>query len=90
MTTWNEVQQLQDRARALRSLARRVDGSIIRSLGGLAGPDTWEGPTASAFLDEWRRADRLVTDAVDDLHARANWLDQRADRLAEVLRSGPS
>lgn len=75
---------LRRRAADLRRLAVAVDHSIVRNLGALAGSDTWVGPTASAFLDTWRWAGRLLDEAIDDLHRQARRLDAAAAELERV------
>jgi hypothetical protein len=72
---------LRARARALRSLASRVDESVLGELVGAGGDDTWRGPTAFAFQTDARRADRWREDAVASLRRAARQLEATAADL---------
>jgi hypothetical protein len=69
---------LRARAAALRSLAVRLDASVIHDLRTAAGDDTWRGPTADAFVADARRAERICDDAAAGLRAAAGALDRAA------------
>jgi hypothetical protein len=77
---------LRARARALRSLATRVDQSVLGDLLRAGGDDTWRGPTAFVFQTDARRADRWRDDAVADLRRAARQLEATA---ADLDRPGP-
>jgi hypothetical protein len=72
---------LRARARALRSLAGRVDQSVLGELLRAGGDDTWRGPTAFAFQTDARRAERWRDDAVASLRRAARNLEAVAADL---------
>jgi hypothetical protein len=78
MTNTPDPDALRARAGALRSLAARVDASVIHELLAVAGDDTWRGPTADAFVADVRRAERQCDDASESLRAAARALEQAA------------
>ena len=78
MTVAADPDVLRARARALRSVAARLDASVIHELVAAAGDDTWRGPTADAFCADARRAERQRAGAGEDLRAAARALDQAA------------
>jgi len=77
MTTTPDPDAL-ERARALRSLAARIDASVLHDLVAAAGDDTWRGPTADAFVAEVRWAERRCDDASAALRAAARGLERAA------------
>jgi len=76
-----DAEALRARARALRTLAQRVDRSVLADLVRAGGDDTWRGPTAFAFQTDARRADRWREDTVASLRRAATQLDARAGEL---------
>jgi uncharacterized protein YukE len=73
---------LRARARALRSLAARLDASVLHDLRAAAGDDTWRGPTADAFVADVQRAERRCDDAGAALRAAARALEGDAARAS--------
>jgi hypothetical protein len=82
MTMTPDSDALRARASALRSLAARLDASVIHDLRGAAGDDTWRGPTADAFVADVRRAERVCDDASAALRAAARTLDRTASEAS--------
>jgi uncharacterized protein YukE len=82
MTITPDPEALRARAGALRALAARLDASVIHDLLAAAGDDTWRGPTADAFGDSVRRAQRGCDDAGEELRAAARALELAADQAA--------
>jgi hypothetical protein len=80
-TPTTDPEVLRARARALRSLAGRVDRSVLGELVRVGGDDTWRGPTAFAFQTDARRADRWRDDAVASLRRAARQLEAAAAEL---------
>jgi uncharacterized protein YukE len=78
MTVTPDPDVLRARARALRSLAARLDASVIHDLLAAAGDDTWRGSTADAFVEGVRRAERRCDDASEELRAAARALERTA------------
>ncbi len=78
MITTTDSDALRARAAVLRSLAARLDASVIHDLRAAAGDDTWRGPTADAFVADVRRAERICDDAGADLRAAVRALDRAA------------
>jgi uncharacterized protein YukE len=76
MTITPDPDVLRARARALRSLAARLDSSVIHELRSAAGDDTWRGPTADAFVADVRRAERHCDEASEELRAAARELER--------------
>jgi hypothetical protein len=81
MTPTTDPEVLRARARALRSLAGRVDQSVLGELVQAGGDATWRGPTAFAFQTDARRADRWREDAVTSLRRAARQLEAAAGEL---------
>lgn len=73
--------ELRRRAGALRRLARTIDGSSLHQLPARSGDDTWQGPTALAFMHELRHAQRTLDNAMHDLVASAIRLEHEAHEL---------
>jgi hypothetical protein len=82
MITTPDADALRARAAAMRSLAARLDASVIHDLRSAAGDDTWRGPTADAFVADVRRAERDCDDASADLRAAARALDRAASEAS--------
>ena len=78
MITTSDSDALRARAAALRSLAVRLDASVIHDLRSAAGDDTWRGPTADAFVADAGRVERACDDAAGGLRAAARALDRAA------------
>lgn len=78
MTNLADPDALRARATALRSLAVRLDASVLHDLPAAAGDDTWRGPTADDFLAEAHRARRRCEDASAALRAAARALERDA------------
>jgi hypothetical protein len=87
MTSWQDVHELERRARDADALASRLDLSLLREVEPAAGADTWLGPTAAAFVLEARAAGRMLDDVVHDVRAVARRLRRDADDLATSLRA---
>jgi hypothetical protein len=77
----SDPETLRMQARALRSLAGRVDHSVLGELPRAGGDETWRGRTAFAFLTDARRADRMRADAVASLRREAQRLDAAANEM---------
>ena len=73
--------ELRRRAGALRRLARVIDGSSVHQLSARSGDDTWQGPTAVAFGQGLRQAQRILDDATHELVATAIRLEHEAHEL---------
>jgi hypothetical protein len=86
MPTTPDPEVLRARARALRSLAGRVDHSLLDELPVAGGDDTWRGPSAFAFQTDARRADRMRADAVASLQRAAQDLESTAADLDRAAR----
>ena len=78
MTNLADPDALRARATALRSLAARLDASVLHALPALAGDDTWRGPTADAFVADARRAGHRCDDAAAALRGAARALERDA------------
>jgi hypothetical protein len=78
MTHTPDPDVLRARARALRSLAARLDASVIHELRAAAGDDTWRGPTADAFVADVLRAERRCDEAGEELRVAARELERAA------------
>lgn len=83
---------LRQRAARLRRSASLLDDSEWWSLRRRAGAETWQGPTATAFLDALATAESELAAAHDELVTAAAWLDRLAERadaeaLAAALRT---
>ena len=83
MTVAADPDVLRARARALRSVAARLDASVIHELAAAAGDDTWRGPTADAFVADARRAENVCVEAAEEIRSAARALEARA--VASVL-----
>ena len=75
------AREMRERAERLRRLSYALTGSTIADLATVGGPDTWRGPTATAFADTALAARRTLDDAVDDLTRASHWLLVEADRV---------
>jgi hypothetical protein len=82
MSDPTEAGALRARAGALRTLARRLDASVLTELLRAGGDETWRGPTADAFQSDARRAERLCDDAAALLRAAARALEADAEAVA--------
>jgi hypothetical protein len=78
VTNLADPDALRARATALRSLAARLDASVLHDLPAAAGDDTWRGPTADAFVADAHRARRRCDDASAALRAAARALESDA------------
>ncbi len=83
---------LRQRAARLRRSAAAIDDSEWWILRRRAGTDTWEGPTARAFLDELIAAEFELAAAYDGLLISAAQLERaalaaEAAALAETVRA---
>jgi hypothetical protein len=85
MATAPDPDVLRARARALRSLAVRIDHSVLGELPRAGGDDTWRGPTASAFQTDARRADGLRADAAVSLRRAALSLESTAGEIDRTM-----
>jgi hypothetical protein len=82
MSDPTESGALRARANALRTLAGRLDHSLLIELVRAGGDDTWRGPTAAAFQSDARRAERQCDDAAALLRAAARSLEAQAEAAA--------
>ncbi len=78
MTVVADPDVLRARARALRSLAARLDASVLHDLLAAAGDDTWRGPTADAFVADVRRSAQRCVQAAEELRGAARALEATA------------
>jgi hypothetical protein len=85
-----EVARLRRRAAAVRAVAVALDRSIVHDLARLSGSPTWVGPSASAFDEIVRAAERATDEARSAVLAVARRLDERADEVLadETARAG--
>jgi hypothetical protein len=77
----DEIARLEQRAAALRDVARAVDRSLVHELLSRSGAATWVGPTATWFDEVARAASAAADRARDDLREAARRLDERAADL---------
>lgn len=81
MSTSAQVDQLRARARHLRSLSGKIGASHALSVHGLAGPDTWVGPTPQSCYDALLAIRRQLQAQQQSLNGTARSFDRRADEL---------
>jgi hypothetical protein len=83
MSTATQVEHLRTRARQLRFLTDTVGASRALTVYGLAGPDTWIGPTAQACQDALLALRRQLQANQQSLTDAARGLERRADALEQ-------
>ena len=82
MSTDVEAEQLRARARGLRAVSAQLGASRALVIHGLAGPDTWVGPTPQACHDALLTIRRRLLAHQDALLETARTFERRADDLA--------
>ena len=81
MSTATQIEQLRARARDLRSTANLIACSPAMSVYGLAGPETWVGPTAQSCFDALLRLSRELNANRQAMCDSARSFERRADEL---------
>ena len=81
MSTVIQIEQLRARARRLRALADLIASSPATSIYGLAGPQTWVGPTAQSCFDALLSMSRQLEANRQALCDSARSFDRHADEL---------
>ncbi len=83
MSTPVVVEQLRARARGLRAVSGKIGASPALTIHGLAGPDTWVGPTPQACYDALLAIRRQLQTQQQALIDAARTLERRADELEQ-------
>jgi hypothetical protein len=83
MSTATQIEQLRATATRLRSVANKIGSSRAITVHGLAGTDTWVGPTPQACYDALLALRRQLLASQETLTDTARQLERRADALAE-------
>jgi len=78
VTNLADPDALRARATALRSLAARLDASVLHALPALAGDDIWRGPTVDVFVVDVCRVGHRCDDAAAALRGAARALERDA------------
>ena len=86
MTTFAlQIEQLRNSARYSRNMSKSIGACRALSLYGLAGTETWVGPTAQSCFDALVRLRRELQGEEQSLADKARAYDRRADELERQL-----